>query len=133
MTRYRLTTRRKEQLIYIAFVAAVISIIIPAAIGTYTLFDTSPPTDEMVIKVYKLSYEDGVLIRSGDIGENVSWNIYENGEKVLKRYAKDEIELKLSDLEDTLQKGHTYTAYLTSYYIEYLEDFGVSNSVNFTY
>lgn len=85
------------------------------------------------IHFYDLNYKDGMLIRSGKIGDRVVWDISENGKGVLRRSAKDETELKLSDLEDIFQKGHTYTVYLTSY-IDHLEDYSqVSKSVTFTY
>jgi hypothetical protein len=82
---------------------------------------------------YELSYKDGMLIRSGEIGDRVGWDIYENGEAVLSRSAHNETELTLSDLEHVLQKGHTYTVYLTAYN-GYLEAYNqVSKSVTFTY
>lgn len=85
------------------------------------------------IHFYDLNYKDGMLIRSGKIGDRVVWDISENGKGVLRLSAKDETELKLSDLEDIFQKGHTYTVYLTSY-IDHLEDYSqVSKSVTFTY
>lgn len=85
------------------------------------------------IHFYDLNYKDGMLIRSGEIGDRVGWDIYENGEAVLSRSAHNETELKLSDLEDIFQKGHTYMVYLTSY-IDHLEDYSqVSKSVTFTY
>ena len=85
------------------------------------------------IHFYELSYKDGMLIRSGEIGDRVGWDIYENGKGVLHRSATNETELKLSDLENILQKGHTYTVYLTAYN-GYLEAYNqVSKSVTFTY
>ena len=84
------------------------------------------------IHFYDLSYKDGMLIRSGDIGDRVGWDIYENGERVLGRVADNELEFKLSDLGDLFQKGHTYTVYLTGYaYPNHSTQ--VSNSVTFTY
>lgn len=85
------------------------------------------------IHFYELSYKDGMLIRSGKIGDRVSWGIYESGKAVLRRSAKNETELKLSDLENIFQKRNTYTVYLTAY-INHLEDYSqVSKSVTFTY
>ena len=84
------------------------------------------------IHFYELSYKDEVLIRSGEIGDRVGWDIYENGEVILSRSAHNETELKLSYLEDVFQKGHTYTVYLTGYaYPNHSTQ--VSNSVTFTY
>lgn len=95
--------------------------------------NTQPSEDDTVVFTYDVHYQDGVITRSGSIGESVSWNITENDAVLLRRSARKNVTLNLSDLDNLFQKGHTYSVYLTKYVASENGYQKVSERVTFTY
>lgn len=86
----------------------------------------------MSLDMYDVSYQNGQLMRSGSIGDRVTWNISGDDGKTLSRLAENETVLDLSTL-DWFQKGVTYTVYMDAYIGMFREYKPVSETITFVY
>lgn len=87
----------------------------------------------MSLDMYDISYKNGQIIRSGSIGDDVSWNIKGDNGRSLSRFAGNETALDLNTLDEIFQKGATYTVYMDSY-VDIFDTYKpVSETITFVY
>ncbi|OZU89143.1 hypothetical protein CIL03_09050 [Virgibacillus indicus] len=67
------------------------------------------------VRTHSISYKNGNVYRTGEIDDDLTWEFFKNGEKILGRDASDELSLELSSLPHIFDEQGEYSAYLTSY------------------
>lgn len=63
---------------------------------------------------YNITFEDGKVYRTGEIGEDVAWLFERDGKQILQRNAKGETSVDLSSIPHLFDKEGVYRAYITT-------------------